>query len=59
MHVGEAPRYKQIDHTTSGLIALQADELHYKPKVRSIIHILSTTTILVDRIWMIERTFGL
>ena len=42
MHVGEAPRYKQIDHTTSGLIALQADELHYKPKVSSIIHILST-----------------
>ena len=35
MHVGEAPRYKQIDHTTSGLIALQPDELHYKPKVRS------------------------
>ena len=25
MHVGETPRYKQIDHTTSGLIALQAD----------------------------------
>ena len=44
MHVlvGEAPRYKQIDHTTSGLIALQADELHYKPKVRSIRRILST-----------------
>ena len=42
MHVGEAPRYKQIDHTTSGLIALQADELQYKPKVSSIIHILST-----------------
>ena len=42
MHVGETPRYKQIDRTISGLIALQADELHYKPKVRSIIHILST-----------------
>ena len=38
IHVGEAPRYKQIDHTTSGLIALQADELHYKPKVTNIIH---------------------
>ena len=25
MHVGETPRYKQIDHTTSGLIAIQAD----------------------------------
>ena len=43
MHVGEVPRYKQIDPTTSELIALQADELHYKPKVSSIIHILSTS----------------
>ena len=44
MHVlvGETPRYKQIDRTISGLIALQADELHYKPKVRSIRRILST-----------------
>ena len=31
-----------LGHVTSGLIALQADELHYKPKVSSIIHILST-----------------
>ena len=28
MHVGEVPRYKQIDPTTSELIALQADELN-------------------------------
>ena len=42
MHVGEVPRYKQIDPTTSELIALQADELHYKPKVCSIHRILST-----------------
>ena len=47
MHVGEAPRYKQIDHTTSGLIALQADELHYKPKVCSIHRILSTSKSLL------------
>ena len=49
MHVGETPRYKQIDHTISGLIALQADELHYKPKVRSIRRILSTHGELLRR----------
>ena len=49
MHVlvGETPRYKQIDRTISGLIALQADELHYKPKVRSIRRILSTLDTVV------------